>query len=162
MDNQTHHNQHSDGVLLVYMNPELVPAEYVEEWAPRPMTPLSAGFDICACEKKVIRHEDGFVAVETGVHVKLPPGTYGRVAPRSGLAFRNHVTVGAGVIDPDYRGTIKVLLAVVKPGSSIVIEPGQRIAQLIVEKISFCDVELIDTPLVYSTPDHKGFGSTGK
>jgi dUTP pyrophosphatase len=48
--------------------------------------------------------------VSTGIAIHTPPGTYGRVAPRSGLACKNFIDVGAGVIDEDYRGEVKVLL----------------------------------------------------
>ncbi len=48
--------------------------------------------------------------VDTGLSIKLPPSTYGRVAPRSGLAVKNGISTGAGVIDEDYRGPVKVVL----------------------------------------------------
>lgn len=52
----------------------------------------------------------GKALVETGIAVAVPEGTYGRVAPRSGLASKHFIDVGAGVIDADYRGEVKVLL----------------------------------------------------
>ena len=48
--------------------------------------------------------------VDTDIQVKVPKGTYGRVAPRSGLAWKNHIDIGAGVVDEDYRGNLKVVM----------------------------------------------------
>ena len=64
----------------------------------------------------------------------IPIGNYGRVAPRSGLAVKNFVDVGAGVVDSDYRGEVKVLLFNFHPEDSFTVKPGDRIAQLIIEK----------------------------
>jgi dUTP pyrophosphatase len=99
--------------------------------------------------------------VSTGVAVKLPPGVYGRVAPRSGLSVKNGIQVGAGVIDADYRGEIKVLLFNQTLDNTFEVEPGDRIAQLICERCELPEViqveELDDT-----LRGEGGFGSTGK
>jgi dUTP pyrophosphatase len=69
----------------------------------------AVGYDLYSCEDVTIpRGERALVG--TGVAIVLPVGTYGRVAPRSGLAVKHGINVGAGVIDPDYTGEIKVLL----------------------------------------------------
>ena len=71
--------------------------------------------------------------ISTGLQMQIPLGNYGRIAPRSGLAVKHFIDVGAGVIDADYRGEVKVLLF--NFGSdSFTVEKGDRIAQLIIEK----------------------------
>jgi dUTP pyrophosphatase len=65
--------------------------------------------------------------------MSMPPGVYGRIAPRSGLAVNYGITVGGGVIDTDFRGEVQVIL--INHGErELVIKTGQRIAQLILEK----------------------------
>ena len=70
-----------------------------------------AGYDLCAAGNYVIPSR-GKGTVETGLAVSLPPGTYARIAPRSGLAIWNFIDVGAGVVDSDYWGEIKVVLLI--------------------------------------------------
>ena len=65
--------------------------------------------------------------------MSLPPGTYARIAPRSGLAIRNFIDVGAGVVDSDYRGEIKVILFN-HSAEDFAVQAGDRIAQLILGK----------------------------
>ena len=79
--------------------------------------------------------------VDTDISIAVPAGTYGRVAPRSGLASKHSIDVGAGVIDADYRGPVKVLLFNFQQ-SDFKIEAGDRIAQLIVERVSSCETQL--------------------
>ena len=55
-------------------------------------------------------HEEGRTVVQTGIHIALPEGHYGRVAPRSGLAVKHGIDVGAGVVDSDYRGLLGIVL----------------------------------------------------
>lgn len=69
----------------------------------------AAGYDLFACEDAVIP-KGGRAVVQTGIHVALPEGHYGRVAPRSGLAVKHGIDVGAGVVDSDYRGLLGVVL----------------------------------------------------
>lgn len=97
--------------------------------------------------------------VSTGISVQLPPGVYGRVAPRSGLAVKNGIDVGAGVIDPDYTGELKVVLFN-HDQNPFVIKPGYRIAQLILER---CEVPpVLEVQQVVDTErGQSGFGSTG-
>jgi dUTP pyrophosphatase len=70
---------------------------------------LAAGYDVASAEDTEVPAR-GKALVSTGLVVAVPEGTYGRVAPRSGLAWKNFIDVGAGVIDADYRGELKVLL----------------------------------------------------
>jgi dUTP pyrophosphatase len=99
--------------------------------------------------------------ISTGIYIELPKGYEAQIRPRSGLAFKNGVTVlnSPGTIDADYRGEIKVLLTNLSP-NEFIIEPGERIAQIIFSKhetISWQEVkELNDT-----TRGAGGFGHTG-
>ena len=97
--------------------------------------------------------------IRTGLAVAIPPGHYGRIAPRSGLAVKHGLDVLAGVVDSQYRGEVHVLL--LNAGEDPVwLEPGQRIAQLIVEKCEAAAfVESED--LEQSARGAGGFGSTG-
>ena len=92
-----------------------------------------AGYDLCAASNCVIPSR-GKGTVETGLAVSLPPDTYARIAPRSGLAIRNFINVGVGVVDSDYWDEIKVVVFnhFVKDFAA---QAGDRIAQLILERI---------------------------
>lgn len=133
---------------------------------PSRATPGSAGFDLYSAEGYVVLPQHR-VVVSTGIQVALPDGTYGRVAPRSGLAVKHGLDVGAGVIDPDYTGELKVVLFNHDPKQTFIIRPGYRIAQLILENYTVCDVVEDDSIIVGSqcqdsvAAGHQGFGSTG-
>ena len=75
----------------------------------------------------------GKCLVQTGLAISLPPGCYGRIAPRSGLAIKKFIDVGAGVIDSDYRGELGVFLFNFGE-EDFIVNMGDRIAQLIFEK----------------------------
>jgi len=120
----------------------------------------AVGYDLYSNVDIVVPCQAGNALVGTGVTVVLPPGCYGRVAPRSGLAVKHCIQVGAGVIDPDYTGEIKVVLF--NHGSSdFEIKKGDRIAQLVLEK---CMTPLIKEISVVEETERGsgGFGSTGK
>lgn len=122
-------------------------------------SPGSAGFDLASAERTVIRAGDRGV-VRTDLSIACPPGTYGRIAPRSGLAVKKFVDVGAGVVDADYRGPVGVVLF--NFGSDdLEIEVGDRVAQLVLEKID----DAADAVEVNDLDDTErgagGFGSTG-
>jgi len=118
---------------------------------------LAAGYDIYSAESVIIpphtRH-----AVHTEISIQVPPGTYGRLAPRSGLSIRG-IDLGAGVIDADYRGEVKVLL-INNADSEFEVTKGHRIAQLILEKHAVVDACAM-TQLDPSERGEGGFGSTG-
>src|SRR5437588_5915367 len=99
------------------------------------------------------------MAISTSITVATPPGTYARIASRSGLAVKHSIDIGAGVIDQDYRGEIKVILINRSKYPSLV-RPGDRIAQLILEKILLANPEETEA-LDKTTRGNKGFGSTG-
>lgn len=97
--------------------------------------------------------------VSTGIAMTVPSGTYGRIAPRSGLAVKYGIQVGAGVIDPDYTGEVKVLLF--NDGDKMVeIKKGDRIAQLVIERCETPGVKIV-TELGDTARGIGGFGSTG-
>ena len=94
---------------------------------------MAAGHDIYALEEGAIPAK-GQVLVRTGIAIGLPKGTYGRLAARSGMASKNGIAVGGGVIDADYTGEVKVILR--NHGTEdYQFKAGDRIAQLIVQKI---------------------------
>jgi dUTP pyrophosphatase len=120
----------------------------------------AVGYDLYSNVDIVVPCQAGNALVGTGITVVLPPGCYGRVAPRSGLAVKHCIQVGAGVIDPDYTGEIKVVLFNHGP-SDFEIKKGDRIAQLVLEK---CMTPLIKEISVVEETERgsDGFGSTGK
>lgn len=125
-------------------------------------TPGAAGYDLFSTDNYVVL-PGRRVVVSTGISVQLPPGTYGRIAPRSGLAVKHGLDTLAGVIDPDYQGEIKVVLQNLDSQQPFVIRPGYRIAQLILE--NYTEVEVVEIP-TENTPLNtqrgtSGFGATG-
>lgn len=118
----------------------------------------AVGYDLVATHGCVILPGQRGL-VPTGISVELPPGTYGRVAPRSGLAVKNGLHVGAGVIDPDYRGEIRVVLFNLDK-EPFLVKPGYRVAQLVIEKCEVPEVEEVQK-LDETERGQGGFGSTG-
>ena len=119
---------------------------------------LSAGLDLFSIEEITIGPRQRVLA-KTGLAVAIPPGHYGRIAPRSGLAMKHGLDVLSGVIDSDYRGEIGCLLY--NTGDETIHLPAQtKMCQLIIEKIDLPSAvwvnELDDT-----TRGSGGFGSTG-
>ncbi|SPO23728.1 probable dUTP pyrophosphatase [Ustilago trichophora] len=119
---------------------------------------LAAGYDLYSAEK-VVLPRGGRKVVQTGICLAIPTGHYGRVAPRSGLASKHGIDTGAGVIDEDYRGLLGVLLFNFGD-ADFTINAGDRIAQLIIEKISTPDVQEVES-LDETLRGAGGFGSTG-
>ena len=102
------------------------------------------------------------VAVPTGFAVEIPPGFEGQVRPRSGLAFRDGITVinAPGTVDADYRGEVKVLL-VNLGNDSVELHPGDRIAQFIIAPVVRAQVVEADN-LDETARGEGGFGHTGR
>lgn len=122
----------------------------------------AAGYDLYSADGYVLLPQHR-VIVSTGIQVALPEGVYGRVAARSGLAVKHGLDVGAGVIDPDYTGELKVVLFNHDPKQTFVIRPGYRIAQLILERYETVDVEEVEGDMgIYTDRGVNGFGSTGQ
>jgi dUTP pyrophosphatase len=94
---------------------------------------FAAGYDIYASKETTVPAR-GKVLVDTDISIAVPAGTYGRIAPRSGLASKHSIDTGAGVIDADYRGPVKVLLFNFSD-VDFKIAVHERIAQLIVERV---------------------------
>jgi dUTP pyrophosphatase len=118
----------------------------------------AAGLDLYAVERVTIS-PGARAAVRTGLAAAVPEGFYGRVAPRSGLAVRHGIDVLAGVIDSDYRG--EILCALVNHGEEpFEVEPGARVAQLVVEAIASPEPEWAED-LEETARGAGGFGSTG-
>ncbi|XP_009365599.1 deoxyuridine 5'-triphosphate nucleotidohydrolase [Pyrus x bretschneideri] len=121
-------------------------------------SPHSAGYDLSsATETKVPAR--GKALVPTDLSIAVPEGTYARIAPRSGLAWKHSIDVGAGVIDADYRGPVGVVLFNFSD-VDFEIKEGDRIAQLIIEKIITPDVVEVED-LDSTARGAGGFGSTG-
>lgn len=99
------------------------------------------------------------VLVFTGIAMKIPYGYYGRIAPRSGFSVRTGLMINAGVIDSDYRGEIKILFQNFSD-KYITINNGEKVAQIIIEKIAHCDVVEV-TDIDTTSRGTNGFGSTG-
>lgn len=119
---------------------------------------LAAGLDLYSAVDIIIPSH-GKSIVMTDISISIPEGYYGRIAPRSGLAAKHFIDVGAGVIDQDYRGNIGVVLFNFSD-KEFVVKKGDRIAQLILEKILICNVQLVDD-LENTNRGEGGFGSTG-
>lgn len=117
-----------------------------------------AGYDLSAVEHWTIPVGKRAL-VDTGLAVAIPGGHYGRIAPRSGLAVKKGLQTGAGVVDSCYRGSVKVLLFN-QGEDTVFITPGDRIAQLIVERIATPEPEWVDE-LPETSRGIGGFGSSG-
>lgn len=133
------------------------------QWpAPAYATELSAGMDLKAnlTEPVTLRSLERAL-VPTGLFIALPQGYEAQVRPRSGLAAKHGITVlnTPGTIDADYRGEIKVILVNLS-AEEFTIEPGERIAQMVIarhESVEWEEVETLDE----TTRGAGGFGSTG-
>lgn len=101
----------------------------------------------------------GKVLVQTDIQIEVPEGTYGRIAPRSGFAWTNSINVGGGVIDQDYRGNVGVILFNYSD-VDFQIKKGDRIAQLICERINYPNVAQVEK-LTDTKRGANGLGSTG-
>ena len=122
------------------------------------MTLGSAGYDLHSSEETVIAsHSRQLVA--TGIAITVPAGTYARIAPCSRMSAKHSIDVGAGVMDGDYTGEVKVLL-INHSDKEYQVRTGDRIAQLILEKIKTPETKMT-TELKPTSRGNKGFGSTG-
>lgn len=122
-----------------------------------------AGYDLCARDDAKIPAGGGRTLIPTGLAVAIPSGYAGLVLPRSGLAMQHGVTLlnTPGLIDSQYRGEVKVLLVNTDPDSDYEVQRGDRIAQLVIQKVEYVEFELVDE-LDETTRDTFGFGSTGR
>lgn len=121
-----------------------------------------AGLDLYACEPAHLGPGERW-SIGTGVAVEIPDGHSGLVLPRSGLARDHGIALvnSPGLIDSGYRGELRVLLLNTDPAETFRVEPGDRIAQLVVAPIAIAEpVEVED--LAESLRGGGGFGSSGR
>ena len=124
---------------------------------PKKGSARAAGHNLYANEGTVVPAR-GQVIVGTGIAIGLPHKTYARIAPRSSLAVKHRLMTNSGVIDSDYRQEVKVVLA--KLGDHLYrVEKGDRIAQLIIEKIDNRELQEV-TQLDNTNKGDQGFGSS--
>ena len=118
----------------------------------------AVGYDLFSAEQKTIMPNTRKL-IKTDITFVPPPGTYGQVVSRSGLALKYQTDAKAGVIDSDYRGNVAILLAN-SSDQPVEIGIGDRVAQLILYKISTPNVEQVQD-LDSTERGDSGFGSTG-
>ena len=119
-----------------------------------------AGLDLAACERVELRPGER-ATVGTGLAVAIPEGYAGFVQPRSGLAAKHGLTIvnTPGLVDSGYRGELKVILLNTDPAHPFVVEPGMRIAQLVVLQVPEVEPVEVDE-LPESERGVRGFGSS--
>ncbi|MGI8754988.1 MAG: dUTP diphosphatase [Acidimicrobiales bacterium] len=142
-------------IPVVRLDPDLPLPAYAHEG--------DAGLDLRAREPAVLAAAGGRALVPTGLALALPRGTAGFVQPRSGLALRHGVTClnTPGLIDCGYRDELRVLLVNLDPVEPYTVERGDRIAQLVIQRVEEAELVVVDE-LVSSTRGVDGFGSTGR
>ena len=129
---------------------------------PKYSTSASAGMDLRAdLDSQIILEPLQRILVSTGIYLELPIGFEAQIRPRSGLAYKNGITVlnSPGTIDADYRGEIKVLLVNLS-SKEFIIQDGERIAQMVIsrhEQANWLEVDSLDD----TDRGSGGFGSTG-
>lgn len=116
-----------------------------------------AAYDLYACRYQLV-YTGKWQRVDTGISIAIPEGYYGRVAERSGLANMG-IRVGGGVLDSSYRGTVQVILFN-HGDENLIVQQGDRIAQLIIEKCHDVEWEQVDELPTTERAD-SGFGSSG-
>lgn len=127
--------------------------------APTRGSARAAGYDLYSAYDYTVPPMEKAI-VKTDIQIALPSGCYGRIAPRSGLAAKYFIDVGAGVIDEDYRGNVGVVLFNFGK-EKFEVKKGDRIAQLICERIFYPEIEEVQV-LDDTERGAGGFGSTGK
>jgi dUTP pyrophosphatase len=122
-----------------------------------------AGADLVAAESVVLESGGGRALISTGVAIAIPEGFAGFVQPRSGLALKHGITClnTPGLIDSGYRGELKVLLINTDPNEAFKINKGERIAQLVIQKVEECNFQEVEE-LPDSERGETGFGSSGR
>ncbi|MAH20736.1 MAG: dUTP diphosphatase [Flavobacteriaceae bacterium] len=120
---------------------------------------VAAGWDLYASQECIIPAR-GKAIVSTDIAIAVPVGYYGRVAPRSGMAWKKHTDIGAGVIDADYRGPVGVVMFN-HSEEDLKIEVEDRVAQLVIEQISMAPLTEVES-LDDTERGEGGYGSTGR
>ena len=142
-------------VPVIRLDPDLPLPAYAHEG--------DAGADLRAREAVTLLPGGGRALVPTGFALALPVGTAGFVQPRSGLALKHGVTClnTPGLIDCGYRDELKVLLVNLDPSEPFEIERGDRIAQLVIQRVEQADFVAVEE-LPPAGRGAQGFGSTGR
>jgi dUTP pyrophosphatase len=142
-------------VPVVRLDPDLPLPAYAN--------PGDAGLDLHAREEAVLRAGGGRALVPTGIAVAIPEGWAGFVQPRSGLALRHGVSClnSPGLIDAGYRDELKVVLVNTDPDQDYEVHRGDRIAQLVFQRVEHAIFREVDD-LGASPRGAHGFGSTGR
>lgn len=142
-------------VELVRLDPELAPPAYARQG--------DAGCDLVAREDAALDPRGGRALVPTGVALAIPTGWAGFVLPRSGLALHHGVTClnAPGLIDSGYRDEVKVLLVNTDPARGYRVRRGDRIAQLVIQRVEEATFTLV-SHLPESLRGAGGFGHTGR
>jgi dUTP pyrophosphatase len=120
---------------------------------------FAAGYDLHTAYDCDIPPNSKYM-IKTDLQMEFPSGTYGRIAPRSSIAWNHHICVGAGVIDSDFRGNICIIIFN-HSNEHITFKAGDRVAQIICEKIKYPIIKEVDV-LTQTKRNNMGFGSTGK
>ncbi|CAN5653554.1 dUTP diphosphatase [soil metagenome] len=141
-------------VPIVQLDPELPLPSYAHDG--------DAGLDLYARESAVIAAGGGRLLMPTGISIAIPPGHAGFVLPRSGNALRHGLAVvnAPGLIDAAYRGEIKVILLNTDPTESFQVNRGDRIAQLVVQRVE--QVEWLVVEQLDGEDRGGGFGHSGR
>ena len=129
---------------------------------PEYATPQSAGVDLRAnIDKPILLQSLDRVLIPTGLHIALPEGYEAQIRPRSGLALKKGISClnTPGTIDSDYRGDVGVILVNLSK-EDFVVQPGERIAQMIIGKFDQAEWELVEE-LDETERGEGGFGHTG-
>ena len=129
---------------------------------PEPARAGDAGIDLRSTLDVVIDPGGGRAVVPTGISIAIPDGHAGFVLPRSGLAANHGIVLvnAPGLIDSAYRGEVKVVLLNTDPSESFVIRRGDRIAQLVIQRIE--PVEWVEVEVLGGDDRGGGFGHTGR
>ena len=134
-----------------------VKLNYEDAQAPTHGSDEAAGYDLYSYESETVVPKQ-IKLIDTGISIRVPEGTYGRIAPRSSVSKKG-ILINAGVIDRDYRGPVKVMVHNLS-NNDYVINKNDRIVQLILEQIKTPPVELVEE-LDDTERGTEGFGSTG-
>src|SRR4051812_42029991 len=141
-------------VPVVRLDPDLPLPAYAH--------PGDAGVDLRAREDTHLAAGGGRALVPTGIAVAIPPGHAGFVLPRSGLALRHGIALvnAPGLIDSAYRGELKVVLLNTDPADDYTVHRGDRIAQLVVQRVEEVAWQVVDE--LAGTDRGGGFGHSGR
>ena len=129
---------------------------------PKYQTSQSAGMDLRAnIDAPVLLKPLDRKLIPTGLHIALPEGYEAQIRPRSGLVIKNGITIinTPGTIDPDYRGDVGVILVNIS-NEDFVVQPGDRIAQMIINKFEQAEFEVVEE-LDETERGEGGYGHTG-